>query len=97
MLRKETQRIGATVANTPKVQPQKTPTGLLSVSDFAARIKEKYPVYADKDDSELVEKMLEKYPQYKDRVDRISRSQAIYERTKPQETDNSTILEKIGV
>ncbi len=44
-------------------QPAKmTPT------DFAARIKAKYPAYHDIPDDELVAKMVAKFPQYKDQI-----------------------------
>lgn len=36
--------------------------------EFSAKIKEKYPQYADIDDKVLAEKMIEKYPQYKEIV-----------------------------
>lgn len=36
--------------------------------EFSAKIKEKYPQYADIDDKLLAEKMIEKYPQYADQV-----------------------------
>ena len=39
-----------------------------SVAEFAARIKEKYPAYADVDDQELVSRILEKYPQYGEQI-----------------------------
>lgn len=36
--------------------------------EFSAKIKEKYPQYAEVDDKLLAEKMIEKYPQYKETV-----------------------------
>jgi len=39
-----------------------------SVQDFAKRIKEKYPNYANLDDLELSRRIVSKYPQYKDKV-----------------------------
>lgn len=36
--------------------------------EFSAKIKEKYPQYADVDDRVLAEKMIEKYPEYKETV-----------------------------
>lgn len=36
--------------------------------EFSAKIKEKYPQYADIDDKLLAEKMIEKYPQYAEQV-----------------------------
>lgn len=41
----------------------------LSVDDFAAKVKAKYPDYADVDNSTLVQKVLSKYPEYGDQVD----------------------------
>jgi hypothetical protein len=41
----------------------------LSVSDFASKIKAKYPAYAGVDDKTLTEKMLAKYPEYASKVD----------------------------
>lgn len=39
-----------------------------SATEFAERIKRKYPQYAGMDDRELAEKVVAKYPQYKDQV-----------------------------
>ena len=44
------------------------PEPKLSVAEFAAKVKSKYPQYADVDDSLLVGKMIEKYPVYADQV-----------------------------
>lgn len=41
----------------------------ISVSDFAAKIKQKYPQYQNTDDATLVSKIVAKYPQYADKVD----------------------------
>jgi hypothetical protein len=41
----------------------------LTASEFAARIKKKYPEYADIDDKELTQKVIKKYPEYRDQVD----------------------------
>lgn len=41
----------------------------LSVTDFATKIKSKYPQYANVDDNTLTQKIVAKYPQYKDQVD----------------------------
>lgn len=43
--------------------------GLLSVTDFAAKIKAKYPDYATVDDTTLVQKIVAKYPEYAAKVD----------------------------
>lgn len=42
--------------------------GKLTVSQFAKSVKQKYPQYANTEDSVLVEKMIAKYPQYKDKI-----------------------------
>lgn len=40
----------------------------LTVSEFSAKIKAKYPVYKEWDDLVLAKKIVEKYPEYKDNV-----------------------------
>ena len=45
------------------------PEPKLSVSEFAAKVKSKYPEYKDVEDSLLVSKMIEKYPVYANQVD----------------------------
>jgi len=47
----------------------------LTISEFAAKIKKKYPAYDEVDDKVLVNKILTKYPVYKDNVDTSSISQ----------------------
>jgi len=42
--------------------------GLLSVDEFAEKIKAKYPQYKDMDNLELTNKIIAKYPVYKDQV-----------------------------
>lgn len=49
--------------------------------DFAKSIKDKYPVYKDWDDGQLVDAMLEKYPAYKDQVE--NPQHAFYRATAP--------------
>jgi len=41
----------------------------LTPDAFASRIKEKYPEYADVDNTVLANRIVEKYPEYKDKVD----------------------------
>tara|TARA_Y100001956_G_C4127266_1_gene190918 strand:+ start:1830 stop:3542 length:1713 start_codon:yes stop_codon:yes gene_type:complete len=53
---------------------------MLSIQEFASKIKTKYPQYADIEDSELVAKVLKKYPVYNDLVN-------IAEPTKTNELD----------
>jgi hypothetical protein len=45
------------------------PEPKLSVAEFSAKVKSKYPQYKDVDDSVLVSKMLDKYPVYSEQVD----------------------------
>lgn len=45
------------------------PNEKLSVQEFAAKIKTKYPVYESYDDTTLVDAVLQKFPMYKDSVD----------------------------
>lgn len=40
-----------------------------SVQEFSAAIKQKYPAYANADDTQLAMAMVQKYPQYADQVD----------------------------
>lgn len=42
---------------------------MISVTDFAAKIKAKYPQYQNVDDTTLTQKIVEKYPVYKGQVD----------------------------
>lgn len=52
----------------------------LSVSEFAGRIKSKYPQYASIDDETLTQKMLAKYPSYSSQVDTAALQPAQEER-----------------
>jgi hypothetical protein len=54
-----------------------------SITDFAARIKAKYPDYANVPDDELVQRIVSKYPDYSSQVDMT-----------PQSADNRSTLEK---
>ena len=45
------------------------PDGKLSITEFAAKIKAKYPSYKDVDDVTLAKKIVEKYPDYASSVD----------------------------
>ncbi len=53
----------------PDQQQPQPPKKKLGVSDFAAKIKAKYPDYKNVPDDELVQKIIVKYPEYKDQVD----------------------------
>jgi len=53
----------------------------ISVKDFSARVKAKYPEYKDVDDLLLAQKMVEKYPEYK--------SQVLFEPVKKKEVSPS--------
>jgi hypothetical protein len=44
------------------------PDGTMTPDQFAAKIKEKYPAYADIPNHELTDKILKKYPQYGERI-----------------------------
>lgn len=46
---------------------EQTPTQV-SPQEFAAKVKAKYPVYANVPDDQLVEKITAKYPQYKSQI-----------------------------
>lgn len=46
-----------------------TPETLLPLTEFAARIKAKHPIYKDVDDRTLAAKVAHKYPKYLDKVD----------------------------
>ena len=50
-----------------------------SVTEFAARIKEKYPSYADMDDQELVDKIVAKYPQYGEQIKKKDDTESVSE------------------
>ncbi len=45
-----------------------TPDQPMSVADFAATVKAKYPVYQNRDDNELVKAIVAKYPAYQSKV-----------------------------
>lgn len=42
---------------------------MLSVQEFSAKVKSKYPEYKDVDDATLAQKIVNKYPEYKGKVD----------------------------
>lgn len=44
------------------------PDGNETIQSLAARIKAKYPVYADRPDADLVKRVIDKYPQYQKRL-----------------------------
>jgi hypothetical protein len=50
-----------------------------SVAEFATRIKEKYPQYADMDDQELVDKIVAKYPQYGEQIKKKDDTESVSE------------------
>ncbi len=58
-----------TLTETPQEVEQIDPPKKLSVKDFAAKIKAKYPDYSNVDDSELVKRITAKYPEYNEQVD----------------------------
>ena len=77
------------------------PEPKLSVAEFAAKVKSKYPQYADVDDSLLVSKMVEKYPVYADQVNldvkkkEPSEASASSYSEKPSASDTS-VSDKVG-
>ena len=59
--------------------------GKVTVDEFAAKIKEKYPEYKDVDNLKLAQSIVEKYPEYKEAV--------VFETTEPvKKKDGSTPL-----
>lgn len=59
--------------STPAVTPNQPP---LNVDDFAAKIKAKYPEYANVDNAVLAQRMVTKYPEYATQVDLNKRNAA---------------------
>lgn len=57
----------------------------ISPSQFAARVKEKYPEYKSYDDSTLVDAMLKKYPEYRESIDFGSTTPMLAQTPKKQE------------
>lgn len=43
--------------------------GKLTIDEFAVKVKEKYPEYADVDNRELTDRIVKKYPEYLEQVD----------------------------
>lgn len=73
----------------------------MSVSDFASKIKQKYPQYQDVDDSTLVNKMIAKYPVYADKVDtgnttQSSSSLSNTNNTEREQPEHKNLLQKAG-
>src|SRR5438552_11786498 len=65
----------------------------MTVPEFAASIKTKYPQYSQIDDQELTNRMLAKYPMYRDKVD----TRGFLEQTKsfqPSAAEGPGILER---
>jgi hypothetical protein len=59
---------------------------------FASKIKEKYPAYAEMDDNTLVEKITAKYPQYLDQIEG-GKTNAVAEETVPAIAENPSNLD----
>ena len=59
---------------------------------FASKIKEKYPAYAEMDDNTLVEKITAKYPQYLDQIEG-GKTNAVAEETVPAMAENQSNLD----
>jgi hypothetical protein len=56
------------ITSTGTIDNQQPYTPRLSLDEFAERIKQQYPEYADRDNTVLAQAMLAKYPEYADRV-----------------------------
>ena len=67
---------------------------LLSVDEFAEKIKSKYPAYASMDNLTLVQKIIAKYPQYKNQVDMsmVSTDVAVEEAPEVDIAQNNAII-----
>ena len=59
---------------------------------FASKIKEKYPAYAEMDDNTLIEKITAKYPQYLDQIEG-GKTNAVAEGTVPAIAENPNNLD----
>jgi len=68
---------------------QPTSSGKLSVSQFGATIKAKYPQYASYSDEDIGQKTLDKYPQYQDKVE-------VYQAPQPIQEEHGTGLAGFG-
>lgn len=64
-----------------KSKASKAPTAKLSVTDFAEKIKSKYPQYEELEDTVLVEKILAKYPEYSEKVELKKKEESLPEST----------------
>ncbi len=79
-----------TVDTTIEETPENGTGSLLSVTDFAAKIKTKYPQYKDVPDSELTQRIVDKYPEYKATV-RLSQPEIPTETLNPQEAESGLV------
>jgi hypothetical protein len=67
-----TSAVDSTVVDTTPPLPKgftRIDSTKLTIAEFAAKIKSKYPEYKNVDDTILVTKVLLKYPQYKESID----------------------------
>lgn len=65
------------------------PVGKLSIQDFAAKIKAKYPDYKDINDTLLTQRIVDKYPEYKDMVNyQVPASQPVVESPKVEQPEH---------
>lgn len=69
------------------------PVNKLSIQDFAAKIKAKYPDYKEINDTLLTQKIISKYPEYKDMVNYQVQSEPTV--TKPENEINHTSIHDI--
>src|ERR1700743_239051 len=72
------------------------PVDKLSIQDFAARIKAKYPDYKDINDTLLTQRIIEKYPEYKDMVNyQVNQPQEQSKAEKPENEINHTSIHDV--
>lgn len=65
---------------------------MLSVTEFADKIKKKYPEYKGMNDADLVQKVVDKYPVYRDQVNLGGSSQQQTLVQKPNNDDMVSVL-----
>jgi len=70
-----------------------------TVAEFATRIKEKYPSYADMDDQELVDKIVSKYPQYGEQIKKKDDTESVSEvgSLEPPVVEETVVVEEAPV
>ncbi len=76
----------ASIASTPR-EPKDIGTKKMSLSEFGATVKKKYPQYANYADEVIGQKTIERYPEYKDRIEQAT--------PEDQANGNSSYLGKV--